>query len=101
MYDYECDEYNRCNECEEHEETLASIRPFFRGVLENVYGKNKLNLQDLERCLDEIAGYLGMKLPDGDLQVRGVVPTNHMLEEWKFANALYLKSLKHTQHVGV
>lgn len=87
--------------CEDQQETIDSIKAFFQGVIENLYGINKLNLVHLEDCLDEIAGYLDMKLPQGNLQVRAIIPTNHLLEEWKVLNNVYLSSLKSKQHAGV
>lgn len=82
-----------CCGCTDKQDQLDNIKSFFLGVLENLYGVNKLNLENLEHCLDEIAHQIGMKLPEGKLQIRGVVPMNHMLEDWKQINNMYLKSL--------
>lgn len=82
-----------CCGCEAHEETLRNLKDFFSGVLENLYNANKYNEQDLENCLDEMAGYLGMKLPRGELQVRGAAPMTKILEDWKVMNNAYLQSL--------
>lgn len=100
-YDDEPCDGPECCGCEDKQDQLDNIKSFFQGVLENLYGINKLNLQDLEHCLDEMAGYLGMKLPKGQLQVRSNIPMNHMLEDWKVMNNLYLSSLKSKQHAGV
>lgn len=100
-YDYEIyDCY--CSTCEENSERLSEIKYWFTAALEQFYTNKSIDNLDLENCLDEICHKLGIKLPNGDLDIQRVerMPyTNKSdvkrfdIQEWKSWNNQYLKAI--------
>ncbi len=102
MFDYD-EPYAEepCISCEEHEQSTSEIVQWFEALLDLVYSKEPLDEIEFETCLDEIASYLGMKLPDGKVRIAREHPAtnmlNQILETWKTANNQYLRNLTYNK----
>ena len=102
MFDYQ-DPYAEedCVDCQEKEQTISEVIHWFEALLDLVYSKEPLDEIEFETCLDEIAGYLGMKLPEGKvLLVRehpATTTLNQILDTWKIANNQYLRNLTYNK----
>lgn len=49
---------------------LEGAQDFFEGVLQQLYGKEPIDLEKLNDWLDEMANYLNVKMPKGDLTIK-------------------------------
>ena len=95
LYDEPQAEYE-CFECMEKENRIDDVKYWFRAVLDQLYGMEEFNKENLERYLEELSGYLNMKIPSTDLSVvrkNRTVDMTPMLDAWKNTNNQYLKSL--------
>jgi hypothetical protein len=103
MFSYQ--EYNEsytqreCYVCEEKEKDLNSVKEWMTSLIQQLYGREPFDLMMVENCLDEIAHYMGLKLPEEDLQIiskkrRPTPLTDQILDKWKALNNKYLKSLE-------
>ena len=122
MYMYQDEPYceEECYACTEKEQTIKDVKYWFQAVLDALYC-SKAELDDLfcqyeegdlEYYLEELAGYLNMKLPQKEIQVirknrttelsgnsgklEQPLSITYMLDSWKEANNSYLKSLTYT-----
>jgi hypothetical protein len=89
-----------CYSCREKEDTLKEISYWFRAILDQLYGREKFSLEDLETYLDELAHHLHLNLPKEKLQLAMKpsslpLPFSQELQSWKDFNQQYLKSLTH------
>lgn len=87
-----------CVYCEEHDTAKQDTTEFMLGILEQLYGKERYDDAMLENCLDEVAAYFGLKLPQTKLAIKpkSSMPhpiTDQILDKWKSFNNQYLKSL--------
>jgi hypothetical protein len=85
-----------CFDCCEKENRLGDVKYWFRAVLDQLYGKEEFNSEELERYLEELGGYLDMKVPSTQLSVvrkDRTVEMAPMLDAWKQASVQYLKNL--------
>lgn len=99
MYSQELSEVYECEECNAYELNLHYLTEWFKGVVELSYSSDPLDPIDLENHLDEIAHYLGIKLPTSELQLTrktSIPRINYLMEEWKEQNQKYLKTLQYT-----
>jgi hypothetical protein len=90
---------HECFECMEKSNRLDDVKYWFRAVLDQLYGMEEFNAEDLERYVEELAAYLDMKIPKHELSVvrkDRTVDMTPMLEAWKNASHNYLKSLANT-----
>ncbi len=91
-----------CVECEDKEQQINEITNWFEALLDLVYSKEPLDEVEFETCLDEMAQYLGKKLPKGDIQISRKTSSNPnqvdvMLEYWKDANTQYFNNLTYSK----
>lgn len=63
-----CDEYYKCSDTKEAEEKLENAQHFFEAILEALYSKEPIP-EMFEDWLDECAGQLQLKMPQGSLQI--------------------------------
>lgn len=85
-----------CFQCNEKSNRLDDIKYWFRAVLDQLYGMEKFNAEDLQLYLEEMSAYLDMKIPSHDLVVvrKGcTVDMTPILDIWKTTSNEYLKSL--------
>lgn len=67
----EYDEWNykeECHFCIENEKKIANASEFFQGLLDQLYGE--FDEKECERMLDELGGYLGVRIPLNVLNVK-------------------------------
>lgn len=64
------DARRHCAHCDDKEEQLSGAAEWLVHVMDIVYGKVEFDALELERCLDECAGYLEVKSRPGDVQVK-------------------------------
>lgn len=90
MHEYE---YYQCNE---NKQLVKDLRYWMQAILDQLYGKEEFNVEDLENALDEMVHYLGLKLPMGELQVKlkeSSITKHPMLGDWINFNNEYLKQI--------
>lgn len=66
QYDYDADD----EEPVIYPRALSHICEHFEAVLEMLYGQERIDFDDLERSLDEVAHGLGIRLPMGKLMIK-------------------------------
>lgn len=49
---------------------LENAREFMEAVIEMMYSKEDLNMDDFERCLEEACHYLDIDFPLDDIQIK-------------------------------
>lgn len=76
---------SECYHCSQKEDTLGEIKYWFNAVLDQFYGRDEFNSQEIERFLQEISSTLGVKMPPE--------PITNTLNTWIEYNNNYLKSL--------
>ncbi len=72
QYDYQDDVYYElpnCPCCEENMQKVDSAANFLEKIVEQLYGKEKLNLDKLDEDLEEICHYLGVKIRRESLNI--------------------------------
>jgi|ERR1051325_500866 hypothetical protein len=89
-YEPDCEPDYECSACDEKQKRLENAQEFFTGVAEMLYGKTNLNIDDLDNMMEELAGYLDVKLPEGDNILR---KNSDVLQDWVKFNNNYLKKL--------
>lgn len=98
MYFYEPN--NECCDCELKDAALTDIKYWFKRVVDQLYATDKLNTEDLENCLDELAYQLQAKIPEHAIQIsrsyqEKIIPIEMAAEMnlWKKWNTQFLKDL--------
>lgn len=95
----------QCNECCENENVIEEVRYWAQGLLDIFYSNEPLQAQSVEHCLEEMLHQIGMKLPQGEINLgqhkevksdEKCVPLNNVLEAWKSANQSYLSNLTYS-----
>ena len=76
---------SECYHCSQKEDALGEIKYWFNAVLDQFYGRDEFNSQEIERFLQEISSTLGVKMPPE--------PITNTLNTWIEYNNNYLKSL--------
>jgi hypothetical protein len=88
-----------CFECMEKENRIDDIKYWFRAVLDQLFGLEEFDAEQLERCTEELACYLDMKIPSQPLAVvrkNRMVDMAPVLEAWKQSSIQYLQNLANT-----
>lgn len=57
-----------CYHCVEKEEVMKYAAEFYQAILDQLYGED-FDEDKCEWLLDELGGYLGVKIPEGDLNI--------------------------------
>lgn len=74
MHVYRRDDW-ACQECENQAEQLHYARQYTQMIVTQFYSTGEIDLQMLEVCLDELAGFLRAKLPIDTIKIqRGAQP---------------------------
>ena len=98
---------NECFNCSVKENKMHDIKYWFRQVLEQLYSTDNLEIDSLERCVQEMCSLIGMKIPQQDIcikrmkdkkdvQVYNIKP-HTIISEWLEFNNSYLKQLPVSQ----
>lgn len=84
-----------CWQCDEKNNKIDDIKYWFRAVLEQLYGQEEFDAKSLENCLDELSGFLDMKLPKQQLAVVGHVrdDMSQLLDGWQKYNKEFFNQL--------
>lgn len=85
--------YKECLDCQCKDAIIDDAKYWFKAILNHLYGKKELNLEDLERCLDELGMQLDVRIPENDLQINGKFLPEDVIDEWKKFNTVYLQHL--------
>lgn len=100
-WDCPCDrpEYE-CSDCDEKESTIENSKEFLESIVNMLYSSEPLDLAKFEDHLDELCGYLDVKIGKGDLQIQRIqkektIRTTMLpiVQEWVNYNNQYLKQL--------
>lgn len=59
-----------CRCCDKKQDKLESAKDFLEGVIEALYSETPLDVYQLEDHLEELCGYLDVKLPQKRLQIQ-------------------------------
>jgi len=82
---------------------IEDVRYWLDYLLDQLYSTNKLDLQECERCLEELCSVVGIKVPKEEIAIeRKLFPLAQFkaeekktsIEDWKKWNNRYLKELK-------
>lgn len=87
-----------CLDCEDTFKNISDITEHFEHLLSLAYSQEPLDEVDLEICLDEIAHYLGVRLPKGEIALArkektGPQAIDLVIESWKEESAYYFNKL--------
>ncbi len=87
-----------CLDCEDTAKNIKELTEHFEALLDLAYSKDPFDEVDIEICLDEIAHYLGVKLPKGDIQLERKLSTGpqkieDVIESWKESSIHYFNQL--------
>lgn len=99
MYYYDEPYYEpECSDCEDHSKVMNDLAHWIEGLIELCYSSKELDRDEFENHLEEIAHYVGLKIPAGKLTIaREPKPrVLDILDAWKSANNQYLKSLTYS-----
>ncbi len=67
---YEQEDQYDCNCGDDSYKKLENAREFLESVVEMMYSKEKLNMEDFESHLEEACSYLDIGFPMGDIQIK-------------------------------
>ena len=95
MYLYD-DPPPECFNCLEKDNQLDDIKYWFTAILDQLFGLEDFNAQDLKWYINEITLSLGMKCPEKALSVVRENRTVEALDAWKRFNNQYLNNLAKT-----
>lgn len=69
-FEPDCDYEYDCDSCDRLHKKLENARDFMEAVVEMMYSKDKLNMDDFERCLEETCSYLDIGFPVDEIQIK-------------------------------
>jgi hypothetical protein len=94
-----------CFCCMHKEDVISDVQYWLRAVLDQLYGLEEFNQEDLERYIEELAHVVEMRIPQVPLAVvrekrtvetQPSVDLTPVLNAWKILSTTYLKSLTNT-----
>jgi len=92
----------QCLSCDENETKLSDVKYWLTYLLEQLYSQDELDLEECERCLQELSATVDMKVPYDQLNIARAckafynanpMTKNFNLDAWKKWNNSYLKQL--------
>lgn len=93
---------HNCPQCEVLNNLVDESREFIEEITKQLYGKEHLNLEMLENCLEEVCAYFDINFSkiagDTKLQIErsrkiADIRTEATLDAWKHFNHAYLNNL--------
>jgi hypothetical protein len=85
-----------CDDCLEKSNRLDDVKYWLRAILDQIYGLEEFDESKLENYLDELSGYLNMKLPVRDLVIsrkQNKQDRITYLDDWKQFNNNFLTAI--------
>lgn len=85
-----------CHHCTKHESDKLSAADFLQGIVDQLYGREEFNADELDRYMEEICHILEVRYPATKLVVSGRKVDNVKplyIEDWKNWNTQYLQQL--------
>lgn len=92
-----------CRECDDHQSKLLDLGYWMKGVLECLYSNEPLDTLELEHCMQEMCGILGMNLPREPLLIAKVTkqqPKNPRTELSMFIKSMIAINKQNKQTAG-
>jgi hypothetical protein len=94
MYVYRENPPLECWECLQKDNRLGDVLYWFRAVIDQLYGNEEFDDLALEHYLNEVAGYLNIRLPEKSLAVTCKANSSlSEIEDWQQFNTNYFKEL--------
>jgi hypothetical protein len=94
MYEEDYSQLKECWGCEEKENTLEDLKYWFKCLLSHLYDSLPLDLDEIERSLEEIGSLLEIKVPVSPIfPIHAVSPPVKDTHEWVKWNVDYFKKL--------
>lgn len=91
-----------CIDCQDHEKTKEGVAYWFQAILDELYGKEEIDIEAISVSIEECSHLLGIKCHNESLSLqRGckVAPIIKLdvIQEWKSFNKNYLFNSYQTQ----
>lgn len=90
------DEYPECYHCNEKDKKISEIKSWTEAVLDQLFGLEEFDPEELELYLEELTYCLDMKIPRNSLAVKRkekITDISPIVDSWKNLNNNYLKNL--------